>query len=74
MLLEFPNPENKFPFFSIFFCKTQIMTRKSPTLTYILTKEPTWNNIFQQSFGSDTQAEKCFKIATDRAISDVHDV
>ena len=37
------------------------MTLTKPHLTYILTIEPSWNNIFQQSFDPDIHAEKCFK-------------
>ena len=48
------------------------MILKSPSVTYILTKESSWNNIFQQIFDPDTQVEKCFKTAIFRAKSDVH--
>ena len=48
-----------------------VQSQESPTVTYILTKEPSRKNIFQQSFGRDTQPEKCLKIAIFTAISDV---
>ena len=38
------------------------MTQKSPTKGHILTKEASWNGIFQQSFDLQTEAEKGFKI------------
>ena len=38
------------------------MTQKSHTKGHILTKEASWNSIFQQSFDLHTEAEKGFKI------------
>ena len=49
-----------FVFFSYFFMfllkKACSDSKKIPKLIYILSKEPSWNNV-------DTQAEKCLKIA-----------
>ena len=50
-------------FFSFFFYKTLIMTlKKCFILTYIFTIEPSWNNIFEQSFGPESYAETSFKL------------
>ena len=73
ILSEFPTPKSKFFFFQLSFELHICRLQTSPTLTYIWLKEPFWNNIFQQSFGSNTETEKCFKIAIDRAISNAHD-
>ena len=34
---------------------------KKLILTYVLSKEPSWNNIFQQRFGLEIHDEKNFK-------------
>ena len=48
------------------------MTLTKSHLTYILTIEPSWNNIFQQSFDPDIHAEKCFKTTMSICPSNIH--
>ena len=48
------------------------MTLTKPHLTYILTIEPSWNNIFQQRFDPDIHAEKCFKTTMSICLSNIH--
>ena len=47
--------------------KRMLLPSKISRVTLALTKEPPWNNIFQQSFSPNTQVEKFLKI--NRSIS-----
>lgn len=66
MLLVFLIPKKIILFF-IVLLKTNVMNfKKSGNNLYIDQRNclKSWNNIFQQKFGPDMQAEKCFEIAT----------
>ena len=62
MLLEFDIPSGKFDFLFIFLLNAHVMTLKMSCIKLYFTKEPIWNNIFQQTFDPNTHAENVLKL------------